>query len=309
MTGKIDLHMHSTCSDGTDSPEELVKKVKDAGIVLFALTDHDTVAGVCRMQELAKENGITCISGVEFSCLIDEKDADSDCHILGLGIDVSHESIQKLVQKNQENRQKKLYEILDYLETFSIRLDPDVIAELAKIHNVGKPAVANAAIDAGYMMEQAEKEIRTGYASSQAKLQAKIRSRAKDLLFQNYLNDFSSLLHISAKEAIEGIRKAGGIAVWAHPIGDKKDTATHDLGFKFATQLKAMMDFGIQGLECCYSRYTEEEIAVLLKTARQHQLLISGGSDYHGKNKDTKLAQTGRDIVHQEEITVHKIWG
>ncbi|MGN0347036.1 MAG: PHP domain-containing protein [Lachnospiraceae bacterium] len=305
MTGKIDLHMHSTCSDGTDSPEELAGKVQEAGIVFFALTDHDTVAGVPRMQKLAKEKGITCVSGVEFSCLIDGKDADSDCHILGLGIDVTHESIQQLVQKNQENRQKKLYEILDYLESFSIRLEPEVIAELSKIHNVGKPAVANAAVDAGYMMEQAEKEIREEYALPQ---QAEIRSRAKDLLFRNYLNDFSSLLHISAKEAIEGIRKAGGVAVWAHPIGDKKDTATHDCGLKFSTQLESLMGFGIQGLECCYSRYNEEEIAFLLQTARRHHLLISGGSDYHGKNKDTKLAQTGRDIAHQEEITVHKIW-
>lgn len=276
----MDFHMHSNCSDGSESVEELFENVKKAGITFFSLTDHDTVKGTKLMAELAQRDGLKFVSGVEFSCLIDITDTDSDCHILGLNYDPDNAEIHKITEKNIANRKNKIYEIADYLRNnFELVLDDEVIKKLVSMDNVGKPQVAEEMVKAGFCEN---------------------RQAAFDL----YLNDFVTLLHVSAKEAIEAIIAAGGIAVWAHPIGDEPEYGNHDTGEKFAKQLASLMSFGIKGLECCYSRYNNKEIEFLIDTARKNGLYISGGSDYHGNRKNVKLVQTGCENTYQEYINI-----
>lgn len=225
---------------------------------------------------------MTFVNGVEFSCLIDTTDADSDCHILGYHYDMEHEAINHAVQINAKNRKDKLYEILTFLkDQYDIVLPDEAVKRLESIKNIGKPQVADEMVRAGVCED-----------TKQA--------------FENYLNAFASLLHIKAKDAIEAILLAGGVPVWAHPIGDSPYCEKHDMGEKFTRQLDELMQAGIKGIECCYSRYNDDEIQFLIETAKEKGLYISGGSDYHGTRKNVVLTQTGRDSRQQGAINIMK---
>ncbi len=259
MASKIDLHMHSTASDGTDSPAELVRKVTAAGIRVFALTDHDTVAGIEETAALVPE-GVEFIPGVEFSC----RALAGKCHILGYGCDTSGGEFEGLLRRVSESRKNKLARRLTALREERGITFPEVEVErLSQIPSAGKPHIANLLVKYGYAENVGEA-----------------------------IGGILDKLHcgsgrLPADVVIKAILAAGGTPVWAHPLGGVGERELDET--EFQALLGELMGHGLEGLECYYSKYPIERCRGLAETAREHGLYIYGGSDYHGRNKSIAL--------------------
>ncbi|MDO4516300.1 MAG: PHP domain-containing protein [Bacillota bacterium] len=270
MKSKLDLHMHSTASDGTDTPEELLEQIKQVGIRIFSLTDHDAIDGCAQMEAITPE-GITFVPGVEFSCIT----GAGKCHILGYGYRPDASSMARALEAGRTLRLAKLTRRLEHLESVhAIRFSQAELDWLYSLHSPGKPHLAELIVKQG--------RAATGAEAIRAYIDG---CKGGDD-------------RIDAAIAIEGILGAGGIPVWAHPLGGEGEK--HLSRETFAAQLGVLTGLGIQGLECHYSRYTAEEVAFLREQAATHGLLISGGSDYHGTAKDIPL---GTLNAYGQEVT------
>lgn len=274
---KTDLHLHSSYSDGSDSVRELSEKIKLAGITTFALTDHDTVAGCEEMAELMAEG---FIPGVELTC----KAGDIKCHILGYNIDWNNNKLLSLIEKGKTLRKNKLEVRIEYLKnTWNIELTKDELDWLYSRKSVVKTHIANVLVKRGLANDNQE-------------------------AMKKYLDGCKAgETRFTGEEAIKAIESAGGIPVWAHPLGGEGER--HLTREEFFPKLETMKSFGIKGLECYYSRYNKEEIAFLVDCAEKNNLLITGGSDYHGKNKSVQIAKLSveGDSIPPEKITLLNI--
>lgn len=277
-----DLHVHSNNSDGSDSVENLVKEIKKANIKIFALTDHDTIAGCIEITKYIPEN-IKFIPSIELTC----QTGDIKCHILGFNCNPADEKLNALIQKGKELRRKKLETRLDYIKNvLHIDLTNDELNWLYSRKSVVKTHLANLLVK---------------------RKMAKTNVEA----MQKYLDGIKTgNTRFSIEEAIDAIVTSGGIPVWAHPLGGEGEK--HIAHEKFMPRLEKMIAYGIKGLECYYSRYTLEEVKFLITCANSNNLLISGGSDYHGTNKENiQLAKLNVDStpIDAENLTVLKYLG
>ena len=279
---KADLHLHTTASDGSDTPSELIAKVRKHGIEVMAITDHDTLVGSREAVEL-HDTGVKIITGIEFSCNYGG-DGGFDCHILGYGFDPDASPILDAIRHGREMRLFKLEARLKYLcEHFGITFPNEDIAWLHSLNSVARPHLGQLLIKHGYvenMSDAFDKYLKVG----------------------GFPDD-----RIDATEAISAIRASGGIPVYAHSIGGEREKRlTRD---EVIERIDALIKIGIMGLECYYSRYSPEDEAMLVEIANERGLLISGGSDYHGKNKTVPLGamcSDGRNIE-GERLTVLSI--
>lgn len=268
MKSKVDLHMHSSASDGVDSIAELLAKVKAAGIECFALTDHDTIAGVLAMEKLLAEqqagdgNRMQFIRGIEFSCIT----ALGKCHILGYVYDYNDEAFRSVLAKGEALRREKLEKRLDFLrKEYNIVFAPQDVEAMRGMGSVGKPHLA-------------ELMVKMGIAASASEA------------IRNYINHCPAFdSRLPANEAIRAIRSAGGVAVWAHPYGGVGEPVLTEK--ELVSQLELLLSFGLQGLECHYSRYDMAQTGRLAGYAKKYSLCISGGSDYHGRKNFPELGQ------------------
>lgn len=258
---KVDLHLHSNNSDGSDSVKELSEKIKRAGIKVFALTDHDTVEGCKEMVEYISKD-IKFIPSVELTCIA----GDIKCHILGYNCDYTNKELLELIEKGKKLRREKLETRIKYLkEVWNIELTREEKDWLYSRKSVVKTHLANILVK---------------------------RSLAPDNVsaMKKYLDACKTgNTRFSIEEGISAIVSSGGIPVWAHPLGGEGEE--HLTREEFLPKLKTMISFGIKGLECCYSRYNSEEAEFLMNCARKSGLLITGGSDYHGTNKDIPIGR------------------
>ncbi|MCR4672110.1 MAG: PHP domain-containing protein [Lachnospiraceae bacterium] len=261
---KIDLHMHSTVSDGTDTPAEILANVKKAGIELFALTDHDAIKGAAALAGTLQEGDPDFIPGIEFSC----KDEEGKYHILGLGYAPDSEPINAVVNTGHGYRMKKLGLRLEFLKSeYGIEFPEEEIAGLYTMDNPGKPHIANLMAKYGY-------------------------AQSKDDAIYNYLNKMHApSKYVRPEEAIRGILGSGGIPVLAHPTYGDGDQLI--LGEDMDRRIRRLLDFGLQGLEGFYSGFTNKISAEILGFADRYGLYVTAGSDYHGRNKLIELADTG----------------
>lgn len=267
-----DLHIHSNCSDGSNNPLELIEVIKNAGIDVFALTDHDTVEGVKRLAEQ-----YDFIHGVELTSICNS----IKCHILGYGIDIKNPKLNALIEKGKVLRRQKLETRIKYLkDVHNIELTQEELDWLYTRKSVVKTHLANILVN-------------RGLADNNVSAMKKYLDACK-----------SGDTRFEGKEAIEAIVSAGGIPVWAHPLGGEGER--HLSAEEFLPKLETMLEFGIQGLECYYSRYNFEEINFLVKCAEEKGLLISGGSDYHGTNKDIPAGRlnTEEKTIDAEKLTI-----
>ena len=256
-----DMHLHTTASDGSFSPSEVVQKVKSAGVKVFSLTDHDTTAGVHEVEGEIPE-GMEFFKGIEFSC----KAGDIKCHILGYSYDDNHPDFMKALAAAEAKREDKLAIRIEHLrEVDGIELTGEEIAELEAIPSAGKPHIANILMRRGIPGTRTE-------------------------VINRYL-EFGVESRIPAELAIGAIKSSGGVAIWAHPLGGENEI--HMSRDELEEKLGVLQDIGIEGLECFYSRYDEDEIAMLLDIAESRGLLVSGGSDFHGKNKNVEIGELG----------------
>lgn len=248
--------MHSVVSDGTDTPEEMITKVRDAGIDMFALTDHDAIIGCKTILGCLSGGDPLFITGSEFSC----KDDHGKYHILGYNYDPDGKSIGDVVDLGHGYRMEKVTARLDFIkDTFGFDFSPEDIDALLALNNPGKPHIANLMV-------------RYGYAES------------KEDAFDKYLNKLRFKdQYVRPEEAIRGILGSGGIPVLAHPPYGDGDQLI--LGDEMEERLKRLMDFGIKGVEGFYSGFTPKLCQMMLGLAEKYDLYVTAGSDYHGKNK------------------------
>ena len=266
MAGTVDLHIHTNASDGTDSPEQLLWNIQKAGITIFAVTDHDTIKGALKMKRIIPP-GIKFIQGVEFSCITD---SGVKCHILGLGYDEYNLDFREALRTGDSLRHEKFHLRIKLLrENFGITFDDDEIDSLLQTPGVGKPHIANMIV-------------RKGLAED------------KQDAIDRYLDKCKTgNTRIPARLAVKAVNSAGGIPVWAHPLGGEGEKESTEEQFRIT--LRELMSYGIKGLECWYSKYPVSKCKQLAMSAETSGLLISGGSDYHGTNKTIPLGRLNSD--------------
>lgn len=275
MSSQVDLHIHSTASDGTDTPLQLAEKAIAAGIRVFALTDHDTIIGVEQMAEHRPE-GVTFISGIEFSCCM----ASGKCHILGYRCNMAHPAFQDALAQGAALRKAKLERRIDFLREKGMCFPEDELDRLRQIPGVGKPHIGNLMV-------------KYSYATS--------RNEA----IQNTINLCpTGSSRIQAETAVKAILTSGGIPVWAHPLGGEGEKTVSPK--QFDMMLDELLGCGIIGMECWYSKYSAARCVQLTEIARKRGLLVSGGSDYHGTNKAIALGALNKDdyIVPVGQLTI-----
>ncbi|MEE9405526.1 MAG: PHP domain-containing protein [Algisphaera sp.] len=280
-----DLHMHSTASDGTDDPADLPRLCKAAGLSAFALTDHDTVAGLQVCAEAARRQKIDFVPGIELS-------VDSDLwgtgkrvgalHILGHFIDPQAPPLLEMIASQTQARAERNPRIIKLLNEQGVRIDyEDVVALAEPGATLGRPHIAQVLVNKGYVKSIHEAFAR--YVGPQGVAYAQ-RGRALD-----------------AKEAIAGIHAAGGLATLAHPIQLKlaPDENPDDALEHVVDRLKT---FGLDGIETRHSDHAPADTVRFEALAQRLNLLVSGGSDYHGSRKSIALGSSAVPRVVYEQL-------
>ena len=259
----IDLHMHTAVSDGTDPPEEIVERVKSAGIDLFSVTDHDAIKGCGIVSSLLQDGDPAFITGAEFSC----KDEEGQYHILGYCYNPQAPSIRALVETGHGYRMSKLKKRLDYLKSeFGFTFSDEDITALEALDNPGKPHVGNLMVQYGY-------------------------AATKEEAIGKYINGFHSKSeYVRPEDAITAILASGGVPVLAHPAYGRGDELI--LGDDMDRRLRKLIGFGLGGVEAFYSGFSPKLIKETLSFAEKYKLFVTVGSDYHGKNKIVSLGDT-----------------
>jgi predicted metal-dependent phosphoesterase TrpH len=277
---KIDLHMHSTCSDGTDTPEQLLENVRKAGITFFSVTDHDSVEAAGMMADIRSVNDPFFISGVELSC----KDEDGQYHILGYAIDPQARPIRNVVHKAHNIRMDKVAMRLRKLkEDFGITFPEEEVELLLAQPNPGKPHIGNLMVRYGY-------------------------TESKEQAFREYLNDMRIPSgYVRPEEAIKAILDSGGVPVLAHPFYGSGDQLI--LGAEMEERLRKLVRFGLEGTEAYYSGFTEKLTSQMLALADAFGLYVTAGSDYHGTNKLVKLGETGLEETTERPENLRRFIG
>lgn len=273
---KTDLHMHSTFSDGTDSPVRLAEKVKAAGISVFSITDHDTVAGTEELAGGPIPSGLTFIPGIEFSCRLSE----GKCHLLGYGFDLRSPAFQAALEEGKCLRREKLTRRLDFLDGLGIRFPEEERRALAEMPSAGKPHLGNLMVKYGY-------------------------AKTKEQAIEGTINRCPPARdRIDAKTAVQAILAAGGLPVWAHPLGEMGEEPLDEASLR--KRLEELLSYGLKGMECYYSSYSLALCRKLAELAGEKGLWISGGSDYHGANKTVALGTLNADgkEVPAEQLTI-----
>ncbi len=250
MTEKYDLHCHSTASDGSLSPTEVIERAQQQGVTSLALTDHDTINGQAEAAEAARKNNINFIPGIEISTTWENK-----CfHIVGLNIDPENQALVSNISKLQELRTERAKKIAHKLEKRRVPNAYEAVVKMAKGGMITRAHFANFLLENNYVT-----------TNQQA--------------FDRYLGKgktaFVSTVWADLDETVGWINQAGGTAVVAHPLRYKL-TASWMRRF-----LSAFKEVGGQGIEVITGRSSAEEIRRSLTFANQYQLSASVGSDFH----------------------------
>lgn len=264
---RIDLHTHSTESDGTDSPSRLVAEAARAGLDVVALTDHDTTRGWAEASEAAPAHGVTLVRGIEISCVSD----GVSIHLLGYLHDPEHAPLRAELERARHSRGDRARRIVEALGADTGLTWPDVVEQVGDGATIGRPHIADALVARGVVTD-------------------------RDHAFRHYLYDgspyYRSHYAIDAIEAVRLVRQAGGVPVMAHPFAAKRGRIVAD------AVVEAMADAGLAGLEAHHLDHTDEQVARATALARRLGLLVTGSSDYHGDGKVNRLAErtTSRDV-------------
>lgn len=245
--GRIDLHVHTTASDGSLTPTEVVRVALEQGLAAIALTDHDTVEGLSEAWAAANGTGLEVVPGVEIS-------SDwpvGDFHILGLYVDPWDGPFNECMQSMKAARLQRARKMLERLAALGMPLEWDEVARFCNGNcTLGRVHIARAMVHRGYVSDIHQ-------------------------AFQRYIGRdgpaYVPRLRMTPVEVIGLIRRAGGVAVLAHPAASN-----------VVEHIPTLASLGLQGVEVWYPTHSPEDVGVLLQLARQHRLLVTGGSDFHG---------------------------
>lgn len=259
----IDLHVHSSCSDGTLSPTELTAYALKKGLRAFALTDHDTVDGLAKAIEAASGTSLEVVPGIEFST----RYQDREIHIVGLDFDYTSREFTEALRRFQDSRSERNKKMIRKMQEDGIDISCHQMREA-----FGE-AVWTRAHFARYLMEH-------GYVSEMREA------------FSRFIGEgcpyYTPREKVSPAQAVHLIRRCGGIPVLAHPMLYRLSES------ELSALLRELKKAGLIGIEAIYSTHTASEENLVRLLARQHNILISGGSDFHGANKPSIDLGTGR---------------
>ncbi len=257
----IDLHTHSTASDGTLSPEKLVSLAKELGIEALALTDHDTTEGLKPAYKTAQELELPFLCGVEISIKYDNP---GHFHLLAYFLTPEIPELQKTLKVLQDARNRRNEKMVEKLQEIGISITMEELREIAK-GEIGRPHIANLLVKKGVVKNFQE---------------------AFDKFLKKGAPAYVPKALLSAEEAIKLVIKAKGVPVLAHPISLKLNY------YDLKNYLKKLKEIGLMGIEAYYTEHTREFTEVLLEYAKKFGFLVTGGSDFHGENKpDIKLGK------------------
>lgn len=278
---RVDLHTHSTASDGTDAPADLPRLAKQAGLEAFALTDHDTTAGLAPAADAAKQAGVVFVPGIELSIVADPfaeasplaDDGPTDMgsiHLLGYHVRTDSEALTIIETKLRQARETRNPQIIEKLSELGVRISYDDVLELAQAGSdehadenaVGRPHIAQLMVQRGYVKSMHE-------------------------AFAQYLGPGAAAYVPrelpTADKAIAALHSAGGVAVLAHPV---------HLGLSAADlehHIARLADLGLDGIETHHPDHEPANTKQLTALAERFDLITTGGSDYHGSRKAIAL--------------------
>ena len=258
---RIDLHIHTTASDGTATPEEIVREASRLGLAAIAITDHDTAAGYERAAAEAEKTGLEVVPGIEISTKY-----GGAVHILGYYIDVASPALQEVLDWIVRDRDERNEKMCELMRADGIDITYGEMRErFGEV--IGRPHFAEILIEHGL---------------------AKDMRDAFDRYVEKGRKYYQGRHFLSIERSIELIRAAGGTAVLAHPFQYRLDDAgLRDL-------IEHCMESGLEGMECRYSGYDAAMSGYLEQLAAEYGLLMTGGSDFHGENKKDIALGDGR---------------
>lgn len=259
----IDLHLHSTFSDGSFTPEELVQRADELGLSAIALTDHDTTKGFGRFEAAGRATQVQTIPGVEISA--DYK--YGTMHILGYYLDVKNSELCTHLDWIRDGRDARNKEILFKLVELGMHITWKQVLQYAGDDVVGRPHFAKLMVDQGYVADASE-----AFSKYLAKGKAAYANRRR----------------LSPEACIQLIRHAGGIPILAHPI------TLHLKPPGLRRMVRQLTDFGLQGMEIMYSAHSIDLQRTYMKIAEKFDLIVTGGTDFHGKMSPGISMGTGR---------------
>lgn len=274
MVVLIDLHTHSTASDGTDTPAELVRAASAAGLSVVALTDHDTTSGWAE-AEAAAPTGLTLVRGMELSCTGRGEDGKPvPVHLLAYLFDPENEAFAVERARLRGERVTRLRAIAENMAADGLPIDPDEVMESAGT-SAGRPHLGRALIDAGYVSDM-------------------------DAAFAGPLSAggpyYVAKVDTDLDTAVQMIAAAGGVSVLAHGRARSRGGIL-DLG-----HVRELVPLGLGGIEVHHMDHTVHDTAVMADLAAELDLIVTGSSDYHGTNKTVRLGEYTTDPAQYERI-------
>lgn len=259
---KVDLHIHSTASDGRYSPQEIVRKATGLGLEVIALADHDSVDGIApALEEARKLNRLQFIPAVEVSTDV----PSGEVHILGYFIDYTSEELAAALERFRYSREGRAQGMVAKLAELGIQISWERVREIAGDGTIGRPHIAQAMLEKGHIGSIKE-------------------------AFDRYIaRDGPAYVErdkMTPEEAVRLILRNRGLPVMAHPFTAPEPEA-------MIVELKAT---GMVGIEAYYNNYMNEEIGNLIALAKNHGLIITGGSDYHGLDESHETLMGGVEV-------------
>ncbi|MFC1993297.1 PHP domain-containing protein [Chloroflexota bacterium] len=258
----VDLHIHTTASDGQLSPADIVRKSAELGLTTIALSDHDTVDGIALALEATKAfPQLRVIPSIEISTDV----PTGEVHVLGYFIDYTDHELLVRLEKMRNSRRERAQKMIAKLGKLDVDIEWPRVQEIAGDGSIGRPHIAQAMLEKGYIASFKE-------------------------AFDKYIGRngpaYAEREKVTPVEAVELIIRANGLPVMAHPL------STND----FETMIFELKAAGMVGIEAYYNSYTADEIKDLVSLANQHHLITSGGSDYHGIDTNPETMIGGADV-------------
>ena len=259
---KVDLHIHTTASDGRFSPEEVVVKAVELGLEVIALADHDSVDGIGPALKAAKKfPQLKIIPAVEVSTDV----SDGEVHVLGYFIDYTSRELAEELARFRNSRERRAQKMVAKLADLGVHIDWQRVQEIAGDGSMARPHVAQAMLEKGYI-----NSIKEAFDKYIARDGPAYVEREK----------------LTPTEAVALIVRTNGLSVMAHPFTVPAPEAL----------ISEMEAAGLIGIEAYYNGYTADEVSRLVSLADQHGLLTTGGSDYHGLGEINEMMMGGVDV-------------
>jgi 3',5'-nucleoside bisphosphate phosphatase len=247
MPGAVDLHTHTTASDGTYAPRDLVAEAASRGVRVLAVTDHDSTEGLAEaIDEAERRRPLEIVPGIEINCDVE----GAEIHVLGYLMDWQAEWFQDFCREQRRERRARIHRMVERLAAIGMPLDADEVFAIVKEGSAGRPHVAQVMVARGYV-----KTVREAFDKYLGSGKPGHVPRKK----------------VTPEDAVRIIRKAGGVPVFAHPgLADRDEL------------IPGLIAAGLMGIECYYTEHSAAQRATYLQLCKDHDLVATGGSDFHG---------------------------